>query len=281
MVFAKRSLSQNFLIDPNIRRKLVEELNPGPADRVLEVGPGHGELSDLLVDRVAHLVLVEKDDRLAADLALRYATRGSVRVVHGDALEVDLSAPFEGGGPGLVICNVPYGITSPLIFRFLRIRPMPRRMVLLVQREVAARVVADSGSRDYGALTVGVQVRATVRVAFGVGRRAFRPVPRVDSSALVLEARSELPSEADLEALRTLTRACFSRRRKQVGTILRVAPEFGTLREHVDRLLELEGIEARARPETISPSRFLSLARRLNAAGRGLRDADADPGQDG
>ncbi len=244
MVFAKRSLSQNFLIDHNIRRKLVEELGSEPGDAVLEIGPGHGELSDLLAGRVSRLVLVEKDDRLATDLARRYVDRLDIQVVHGDALQADLSALLGDDRPGRLICNVPYGITSPLIFRFLEIRPFPHRMVLLVQREVA-------------------EIRARVRVAFAVGRRAFRPVPRVDSCAVVIERAEVPPAAADLEKLRIMTRVCFSRRRKQIGTILRTAPEFRLPRERLPEILGQEGIDPKARPETLSPAQFLALARRL------------------
>jgi 16S rRNA (adenine1518-N6/adenine1519-N6)-dimethyltransferase len=263
VVFAKRSLSQNFLIDHNIRRKLVEELGSEPGDAVLEIGPGHGELSDLLAGRVSRLVLVEKDDRLATDLARRYVDRLDIQVVHGDALQADLSALLGDDRPGRLICNVPYGITSPLIFRFLEIRPFPHRMVLLVQREVAERLAAAPGTRTYGALSVGVQIRARVRVAFGVGRRAFRPVPRVDSCAVVIERVGVAPAAADLEKLRIMTRVCFSRRRKQIGTILRTAPEFRLPRERLPEILGREGIDPKARPETLSPTQFLALARRL------------------
>jgi 16S rRNA (adenine1518-N6/adenine1519-N6)-dimethyltransferase len=136
-------------------------------------------------------------------------------------------------------------------------------MVLLVQREVAERLVAAPGTRTYGALSVGVQIRARVRVAFAVGRRAFRPVPRVDSCAVVIERAEVPPAAADLEKLRIMTRVCFSRRRKQIGTILRTAPEFRLPRERLPEILGQEGIDPKARPETLSPAQFLALARRL------------------
>ncbi|MFW6039637.1 MAG: ribosomal RNA small subunit methyltransferase A, partial [Gemmatimonadota bacterium] len=159
MIRPKRSLSQNFLVDHNIRNKLIDTLDPAPDDTVLEVGPGHGELSELLVGRVARLVLVEKDDRLAPELAERWAGRADVRVAHGDALEVDLSALAAGdssgaggtparSGPGgalRLISNVPYAITSPLLFRLLEVRPLPVRIVVLVQEEVARRITAEPG----------------------------------------------------------------------------------------------------------------------------------------
>jgi len=267
VAYAKRSLSQNFLIDPNIRRKLVAELSAGADEAVLEVGAGHGELSDLLAGRVAELVLVEKDDGLASELAVRFEGRPEVRVVHGDALQVDLSSQLGAGRRRRLISNLPYSITSPLIFRFLEMRPPPERMVLLVQREVAARVVAAPGSRTFGALSVGVQARATARIAFHVGRRAFRPVPKVDSSAVVIEPVVELDARLE-EDLRILTRVAFSRRRKQLATILRGAPEYALSREAAETVLLGVGVSADARPETLSPAQFVALCAGLRAAHR-------------
>ena len=262
MVRPKRSLSQNFLVDHNVRKKLVETLDPAPDDTVLEVGPGHGELSELLVGRVGRLVLVEKDDRLAPELASRWADRSDVEVVHGDALDVDLSALVSGRDRLRLISNVPYAITSPLLFRLLDVRPLPDRIVVLVQDEVARRIVADPGGKEYGALTVGIQVRATAERAFGVSRSCFRPVPGVDSAAVVLTPR-EGPSSAELEAVRRLVRAAFSRRRKQLRTILRSAPHYDLSRDAADAVLGEVGIAPRARPETLGPQEFLALAARL------------------
>jgi len=266
MVRAKRSLSQNFLVDHNIRRKIVTELRAGPDDAVLEVGPGHGELSDLLVGQVSQLVLVEKDDQLAAEVAERFMDREDVRVVHGDALEVDLAGLLSGDRAGLLISNVPYGITSPLIFRFLEMQPIPRRMVLLVQREVAERIAASEGNKVYGALSVGVQARAAVRIAFRVGRQAFRPSPEVDSAVIVIEPRPDAAARERQGDLRVLTRVAFSRRRKQLGRILRSAPEYALSTDSIDRILEAEGLSPQARPETLTPDQFVDLAARLAAA---------------
>ena len=266
MVRAKRSLSQNFLVDHNIRRKIVTELRAGPDDAVLEVGPGHGELSDLLVGQVSRLVLVEKDDQLAAEVAERFMDREDVRVVHGDALEVDLAGLLSGDRAGLLISNVPYGITSPLIFRFLEMQPIPRRMVLLVQREVAERIAASEGNKVYGALSVGVQARAAVRIAFRVGRQAFRPIPEVDSAVIVIEPRPDAAARERQGDLRVLTRVAFSRRRKQLGGILRSAPEYALSTDSIDRILEAEGLSPQARPETLTPDQFVDLAARLAAA---------------
>jgi 16S rRNA (adenine1518-N6/adenine1519-N6)-dimethyltransferase len=263
VVRAKKSLSQNFLSDPNIRRKLVDALGPGPADVVLEVGPGHGEISELLAERAGTLILVEKDDRLCAELAAGLGARDDVELVHADALECDLTSLVAGRQPLRIISNMPYAITSPLLFRFLEVLPVPRRMVVLVQREVADRITASPGSRTFGALTVGIQARASARVAFRVGRHAFRPVPGVDSAAVVIEPSSPCLSREEIGSLRRLTRAAFSMRRKQMQSILRTSPAYGLTQDLAEAVLADVNLAASLRPEQLTPADFVALADRL------------------
>ena len=262
-VRARRSLSQNFLVDHNLRRKLVSALDAGPDDHVLEVGPGHGELSELLAGNVKRLVLVEKDDRLSEMLSERWGGRDDVSLVHADALEIDLSEKVADAASLRLISNVPYSITSPLLFRFLEIQPVPQRIVVLVQEEVGRRIVADPNTREYGALSVGIRARADARVAFRVGRHAFRPVPAVESVAVIIEPHGGGPEARRASALRELTRVAFSRRRKQIRGILRDAPEYRLTAEAADCLLEALGIDPTARPETFDPETFMRLADRL------------------
>ncbi|NIR44178.1 MAG: ribosomal RNA small subunit methyltransferase A, partial [Gemmatimonadetes bacterium] len=178
---AKKSLSQNFLVDPNLQRKIVEALAPEPADLVLEIGPGSGALTGHLAGAVSRLVLIELDDDLAARLVDEYGARDDVTVVHADVLETSIDE-LTGGAPYKVIGNIPYGITTPLIFHVLDARTRPERMVLTVQKEVADRLAAEPGHKAYGALTVGVQSVAAVEKLFRISRDAFRPRPDVDSA---------------------------------------------------------------------------------------------------
>lgn len=258
----KRSLGQNFLVDPNLQRKIVEELGLGPGEAVLEVGPGRGELSRHLVGRASPLVLVEKDDALAAELDGRWGARDDVRVVHADALEVDLGS-LVSARPYRVLSNLPYNITSPLLFRFLALTPPPRLIVVTMQREVAERIVARPGAKDYGALTVGVRVRGDATLAFEVARTAFRPVPAVDSATVRIEPDPRRLATLPEPALRRLTRAAFGRRRKQLQKILRSAPEYGLSREEAEAVCRELGLDPRIRPERMPPEAFLQLARRL------------------
>lgn len=256
----KRSLSQNFLVDPNLQRKIVETLEAAPGEAVLEIGPGHGELSRHLVGRVDPLILVEKDDALAAELEGEWGARSDVGVVHADALETDLAALLPRDRPYRVLSNLPYAVTSPLLFRILGLDPPPDRIVVTVQKEVGERICAEPGTGAYGSLSVGVQVRADARIAFDVSRHAFRPVPDVESVTVVIEPDPERLRRLSAEEVRRLTRAAFGRRRKQLQTILRTAPEYALDRPEAVALCRELGVEPTIRPERLSPEGFVELA---------------------
>ncbi len=260
---AKRSLSQNFLIDPNLQRKIVEALDPTPEDRVIEIGPGQGALTRHLVDQVADLRLVELDDLLAAQLRGEYGGRENVDIVHGDALEISV-ARLAKGQPFKVIGNIPYGITTPLIFHILDERPRPDVIVLTVQKEVADRLVAKPGNKDYGALTVGVQSVADVESLFKISRGAFRPRPDVDSTTIRIVPQKPPPLTPEEEgSLRTLTRAAFMRRRKQLQNVLRQAPEYAQTNEKLASILESLGIDPAVRPDALPVVDYIRLSAAL------------------
>lgn len=257
---AKRSLSQNFLIDPNLQRKIVSVLAPIRADTVLEVGPGHGELAQHMVGTVRHLVLVEKDRDLAAALEERWGGRADVDVVEADALQAALNDLVCDRVPYRVVSNVPYNITSPLLFTLLELEPAPTRVVVTVQKEVAERIVASPGSRVYGALSVGVQTRAEARLEFRIRRGAFRPVPDVDSAVVCIEPQPDRLQGVSAQAVRRLTRVAFGQRRKQLQRILRMSPDYDLDAARIDAACAHVGLDPRTRPERISPDEFVRLA---------------------
>ena len=257
---AKKSLGQNFLLDPNLQRKIVSALEAGPNDEVLEIGPGHGALTDHLEGRVGRLVLVEIDDELAARLERRFEGRADVEVVNRDVLEVPFGEVSRDPGALRVIGNIPYNITTPILFRMLE-RPRPARIVLMVQDDVADRIVAPVGTRAYGALSVGVRSVATVERLFRVGRKSFRPVPRVDSAIIRIDPFRPERTTAEQEArLRALVRAAFQWRRKQLGKILRDHPELAHSDAVVGAAAEAAGVVLTDRPERLSPETFVRLA---------------------
>ncbi|MFQ5690230.1 MAG: 16S rRNA (adenine(1518)-N(6)/adenine(1519)-N(6))-dimethyltransferase RsmA [Gemmatimonadota bacterium] len=264
---AKRSLSQCFLVDRNVQKKVVDALEAKPGDSVLEIGPGHGELSAHLVGTVRHLCVVEKDERLAEALAERWKGCPEVRVVAADALKLDLDRYVRDLSPYRVLSNLPYNVTSPLLFALLSLRPAPERILVTVQREVAQRLVARPGTSSYGALSVGVQVRADPAVVMTIGRGCFRPVPKVDSAVLRIDPAPARAAELSSARLRRLTRVAFGRRRKQLQKILRTAPEYRLSAARIDALCEELDLDPRMRPQDLTPRQYVELAARLPPAG--------------
>lgn len=268
MVRPRKSLGQSFLHDPAVQRRIVDALDPHPDDEVLEIGPGSGALTRHIAGAVRRLVAVELDERLAGALQHELGGVPGVDIVHADILDVALHDVAQDVARLKVIGNIPYNITTPLLFHLLEPRPRPALIVIMVQREVADRILADPGEKAYGALSVGVRAVASARRLFDVGRGAFRPAPAVDSTVLrILPHRPPAISPEDESALRTLTRIAFGRRRKQLQKILRSAPEYGI---GVDRIAEMTaavGLDPAQRPETLSPDEFIALARSLRIHG--------------
>lgn len=261
---AKRSLGQNFLVDPNIQKKIVAALGAGSADEVLEIGPGRGALTRHLVGRVRRLVLVELDDHLASALTEEYAGRVDVTVVHADILETELDAISDEPTALHVVGNIPYNITTPIIFHLLA-RPRPRQIVLMVQEDVADRIVAPVGTKEYGALSVGVRTVADVERLFKVRRGAFRPVPGVDSCIIRIRPLAPEPLSAHEEArLRRLVRAAFQWRRKQLRRILRDHPDVARPEGVFEEAARQAGVDLEDRPERLTPEQFVRLAAALH-----------------
>ncbi len=258
---AKKSLGQNFLVDPNLQRKIIEALDPSSSDTVLEIGPGRGALTRHLVGQAGRLVLVELDDQLAAALEDEWGDRSDVEVRHQDFLETDLATVAEDPSEVLVVGNIPYNITAPIIFKLLE-RPRPKVILLMVQREVADRLVAPAGTSEYGALSVGVRSVAGVESVLRVPRTAFRPRPRVDSSVVRITPVAPPPLSPEEEtSLRNLTRAAFQWRRKQLQKTLREHGDLGLSRESLDRIAGETGWDLARRPETLEPEDFVRLSK--------------------
>ncbi|HSK18119.1 MAG TPA: 16S rRNA (adenine(1518)-N(6)/adenine(1519)-N(6))-dimethyltransferase RsmA [Longimicrobiales bacterium] len=262
---ARKSLGQNFLVDANQQRRIVAALDPTPDDTVIEIGPGQGALTRHLAGSVGRLILIELDRDLAPALAREYADAPHVTVVQADVLDTDLRALVGGDMTHVkVIGNIPYNITTPIIFRLLERDLRPERIVLMIQREVADRILAEPGNTDYGALSVGVRSVARVERLFHVSRRSFRPVPGVDSSVIRIVPITPAPLSArDEDDLRELTRAAFSWRRKQLQKTLRAAPGYALDAHAVAELERRTGIPLQQRPEQLSPDALTALARAL------------------
>ncbi|MFN9349765.1 MAG: 16S rRNA (adenine(1518)-N(6)/adenine(1519)-N(6))-dimethyltransferase RsmA [Gemmatimonadota bacterium] len=254
---AKKRLGQHFLHDRRVLERIAEAVAPRPGETVLEVGPGEGALTDLLAERASRLVAIELDRDLVPRLRARYAGRSHVEILEGDVLDVDLAA--VAGGPYVLAGNVPYYITTPIIFHALR-APRPRRAVYLVQREVADRCVAPAGHPDYGALSVNVQALAVPERLFTVGPGAFRPAPSVESAVLALEPRADpLVGPGEEHAFQRFVVAMFGQRLKQLVRAVREVT--GCSAEAAQAALARAGLVPTARGETVPPAGFVSLFR--------------------
>jgi 16S rRNA (adenine1518-N6/adenine1519-N6)-dimethyltransferase len=253
---AKRRLGQHFLSDPRILTRIADALAPGPHDTVLEIGPGRGGLTAALQARAGRLLAIEKDRELVTQLRERFPT---LEVIEGDALEIDWHA--VAGPTFLLVGNIPYNITSPLIDQALT-PPIPDRIVFLVQREVADRVTAPPNSAAYGALSIGVQAVARVERLFTVHPGAFHPPPKVDSTVLRLTPlETPLVNDSERARFRRLVVGLFGFRRKQLIRGLRELT--GWEPQDVSELLERLGLDERSRPERLAPGQFVALLRGL------------------
>jgi 16S rRNA (adenine1518-N6/adenine1519-N6)-dimethyltransferase len=266
-----RRLGQHFLTDRNILQRIVAALEPTPDDVVLEVGAGKGSLTEILAPRVAKVVAVEKDRRLATDCRLRIADcgLGNVEVVDGDALRLDWHRLLETHAANpqsaianpqfKVVGNIPYAITSPLIDKALT-PPLPACVVFLVQAEVADRLAAAPGSKAYGALSVGVQAACRVERLFTVRAGAFTPPPKVHSALVRLTPLAQpLVAPEEIAAFRGFVTACFTRRRKQLRNVAMAVT--GRSAAVVAAGLAALGLAPAARPETLAPAAFVQLLR--------------------
>ncbi len=276
----RRSLGQNFLVDPFLRRRIVEEARITEGEVVLEIGPGQGAITDGLAREVGEaggrLILVELDDDLAAALLHRYADAPHVEVIHASILDIRLDdvAPPRSLK---VVGNIPYNLTSPILFHLLA-RPRPREVLLMVQKEVADRILEPPGGKGYGALSVGVRAVAEVEPVLRIAPGAFRPRPKVDSAVIRIRPLEPPPlSPGEEDALRHLTRSLFQWRRKQLGRILRDHPDLRLPSPAIEALLQAAGVSATDRPESIPIDGWRSMARMVAEEGD-RSSAQAVPG---
>ena len=262
---ARHRLSQNFLADPDVLEAILGEARPEPGDRVLEIGPGLGLLTGGLLASGAAVTAVELDRGLAAFLRDRLEPAiegGGLRLIEGDALDQDLVHLIEP--PYDVVANLPYHITSPILHALLGEAPRPRRLVLMVQREVAERIAAPPGKMSY--LSVFVQYHARVRVALRVPPAAFEPEPAVDSAVIVVEpfdVDDRLGPE-DEEALWRLVQAGFRERRKMLHNVL--ARQLPVDAGRVAAALRGSCIDPDRRPQTLAVGEWLALLEAIGPA---------------
>ena len=254
----QKKFGQNFLIDTTVLDRIISSAKITKEDCVLEIGPGIGTMTQYLAERAGSVVAVEIDKALIPILEETLQDYDNVTVINDDILKVDINRLVEeknGGRPIKVVANLPYYITTPIIMGLFESRVPLKSITIMVQKEVAERLYAKPGTKDYGALSVWIQSYVRVEWGFVVGPGAFNPPPKVDSAVVTFIPLPRERHPADPKALSSILKLCFQLRRKQLQSILRRAG-----RDDTAAALERLGIAPEARPETLTPEQFQQLA---------------------
>ncbi len=268
-----RQRGQNFLSDANVIRKVVSAAGLSPDDVIVEIGPGFGALTFGLAQAARHVVGVEIDSGIAGAFRTEYGEREDITLIVGDILDLDFAATAERYGVDrlVVVGNIPYNITSPLVRRITDQREHVARCVLMIQSEVGARIASEPGESDYSGLSVVTRYYASVRRLFTVKRTCFYPRPKVDSGVIEIVFERDLGRRSDPDTFEAVVHAAFGQRRKMLRQSLQVMMiERGRT---VSELEEMTGVALSRRGETLSVEEFDDLARALAGDGQGRKRA--------
>ncbi len=261
-IFPKKSLGQNFLTDKNIIGKILKALELKPSDSVLEIGSGKGDITSLIAPCVGKLYAVEIDKRLLPELSDKVCGFSNVTIINNDILKVDIESLLSNKDCKLkVFGNIPYYISSPIIEHLLNFRLAISEIFIMLQKELAERIAASPGSKEYSSFSCFVQYYALPEVLFHVKKGSFRPAPKVDSSLLYLKIRNTpLVYVKDEVEFFNFMRKAFSQRRKTLRNSL--GDKFGKV--EVAAILERKGLNINVRPEELSLQDFADLFSRLS-----------------
>lgn len=252
----KQSLGQNFLVDENIARKIIRSLAPNPEDVIIEIGPGFGVLTKYLIPAVKKVVAIEIDQKLAEQLRTEFGHLQNLEIVKDDFLKVDLASYFTNGKLR-ILGNIPYNITSRVMFKIFKVRHNINDMILMIQREVAERIVAQPKCKEYGILSVFSQLYSKPKILFHISRNVFTPKPAVDSAMVQWNfsqvGKFAIRNEILFDEIVHLT---FQQRRKMLRNSLQQFPEFSSKLEQID-------FDLTKRPEELTIDEFVNLSNQL------------------
>jgi 16S rRNA (adenine1518-N6/adenine1519-N6)-dimethyltransferase len=255
----KKSLSQNFLVDEKAGQIIVEALGLEEEDTVLEIGAGQGALTKHLLHKPRRVYAVEIDRRLCAYLEKKFGKNRNLKIVNQDILKTDLKALLGSGSTCKVVGNLPYQITSPVLSLLLDNKKHISLCILMVQKEVALRICASPGSKDWSPLSIGIQIYSDVEILFHLKPASFFPRPKVDSSVIRItflpESRVPIPDE---KLFFEVTGSAFGQRRKMISNSL--AANLDLPKKQIEVILKKVGINPHRRAETLSLDEFAALA---------------------
>lgn len=255
-----KKLGQNFLIDPSVVEDIAHVAVSMPGEKILEIGPGIGTLTQGLLDAGGDVTAVELDERLLPILKETLGEPEHLRIVQGDILKIDV-AELMGNEPFSVAANLPYYITTPILMQLLESTLPIRQMITMVQKEVALRMIAKPGGKDYGALSVAIQYWTEPEIIRHVSAQSFIPAPEVESTVICCTLRKTPPVDAEPKMFFRVVKAAFSQRRKTLGNALQSG---GFSKEAVAEALKRGGIDSQRRGETLSLEEFAEIANQLN-----------------
>ncbi len=262
-LFAKKKYGQNFLIDEGILAEIVDASKISDADLAVEIGPGIGAMTEFLCERAGRVLAIEIDDRLIPVLDETVGHFENLTVLNADVLKTDIGAWARENAPGKsirVVANLPYYITTPILMALLEGDAPIASITVMVQREVAERMISGPGTKDYGALSLAVQYYAEPRIVLTVPPEAFDPKPGVESAVITLEKYDKPPVEVpDEKLLFDVIRASFSQRRKTLANGLGNSPDIALGKEDINRVITSCGWDERIRGEMLTLSEFAKL----------------------
>ena len=260
----QKKFGQNFLIDSHVLNKIIASADITKDDFVLEIGPGIGTMTQYLAEAAGHVLAVEIDKTLIPILQETLASYDNVEVINEDVLKLDICKIVEeknGGKPVKVVANLPYYITTPIIMGLLESHVPVESITVMVQKEVAMRMQAGPGTKDYGALSLAVQYYCEPYIAANVPPNCFMPRPKVGSTVIRLTRYSEPPVATENEQLMfRLIRASFNQRRKTLANGLNNAPDLHYTKEQIAQAIEQLGVSASIRGEALTLEQFARLA---------------------
>ena len=253
----KSRLGQNFLLDPSIAERIVDASGVASDDTVIEIGPGHGIMTRFIAERAKELIAIELDKRLFLHLQKAFVAYSNITLINKDVMKHD----FGQHEPFKVIANIPYYITTPIIFKLIEEKNNLRSMTLTIQKEVAKRIVAQPGNKQYGVLSLMVQFYGRTDMLFTIPAGAFKPKPKVDSAVIKIERHLKPPVDvASEDIFRRIIKTSFANRRKMLSNTLKaVHPDIKTIMNEIN-------IDPSRRPETLSMEEFARLSNAIEKA---------------
>lgn len=261
-IFAKKSFGQNFLIDDNILQGIVESANLAADDVVIEIGPGLGNLTHYILEKKVKVIAFEIDNDMVDILNQRFDNNNNLEIINKDILKVDMESYFMNKKVK-VIANLPYYITSPIIFKLLEYRKNIESITIMIQKEVAERIVAMPHSKDYGVLTINTNYVSDVRKILNVPNTSFIPAPNVTSAVIQItpnEKKEKALGIKDEEVFRDLVKKSFSARRKKLSNSLQNCGIKNMSKQDIDNMIKQIGLSENCRAEEVSIEEYAKMA---------------------